>query len=456
MTDLKISQFSNGSTIQITDEIATNRGGINTKVFVGSAATLDAGTGIGDVVVLEDVGGSPALPAVDGSQLTNIPAGAVDAEDVTFTPDSSMVITASATDVFEAIDLLDAAIVAGGGGAVDSVNGQTGVVVLDADDIDDAATTNKFTTSSDISKLAGIESGADVTDATNVNAAGAVMESDYDANTILAATSDNTPVTLTVPEQTLVGRITSGAIDALTATEVRTLLNVEDGAEVNPTTEEIQDSAWSVLSTGTQTLITVIYQDATNDVDFVVDDDLSNYDNTTSAFITSAGAPVQSVNAATGAVVLDAEDIAFTDPDGTVSADDVEEALEILGLRSTQSFCLAVSDETSNLTIGDNKITFILPYTFLIYEVQASVTTAPTGSTIIVDVNAGGSSILSTKITIDAGEKTSITAAVPAVISSAAHLKGTEFTIDLDQIGSTIAGTGLKIYLLGIASYIPA
>ena len=48
----------------------------------------------------------------------------------------------------------------GGGGAVDSVNSQTGSVVLDADDISDASTTNKFTTSSDISKLAGIESNA--------------------------------------------------------------------------------------------------------------------------------------------------------------------------------------------------------------------------------------------------------------------------------------------------------
>lgn len=63
----------------------------------------------------------------------------------------------------------------GGGGAVDSVNGNTGAVVLDPDDLDDSATTNKFTTASDISKLAGIETGADVTDATNVAAAGAAM-----------------------------------------------------------------------------------------------------------------------------------------------------------------------------------------------------------------------------------------------------------------------------------------
>lgn len=54
------------------------------------------------------------------------------------------------------------------GGAVDSVNGSTGTVVLDADDISDTTTTHKFTTASDISKLAGIEASADVTDAGNV------------------------------------------------------------------------------------------------------------------------------------------------------------------------------------------------------------------------------------------------------------------------------------------------
>jgi hypothetical protein len=44
--------------------------------------------------------------------------------------------------------------------AVLSVNGDSGVVVLDADDISDTSTTNKFTTSADISKLANIENNA--------------------------------------------------------------------------------------------------------------------------------------------------------------------------------------------------------------------------------------------------------------------------------------------------------
>lgn len=43
-----------------------------------------------------------------------------------------------------------------GGGAVDSVNGQAGVVVLDADDIDDTSTTHKFVTSTDVTKLSNL------------------------------------------------------------------------------------------------------------------------------------------------------------------------------------------------------------------------------------------------------------------------------------------------------------
>jgi len=47
-----------------------------------------------------------------------------------------------------------------GSGLVDSVNGQTGTVVLDADDIDDALTTNKFVTSTDITNLGNLDTAA--------------------------------------------------------------------------------------------------------------------------------------------------------------------------------------------------------------------------------------------------------------------------------------------------------
>lgn len=67
--------------------------------------------------------------------------------------------------------------IASAGAAVTSVNTQTGAVVLDADDIADTAT-NVFATPAELTKLAGIEALADVTDATNVDAAGATMNAD--------------------------------------------------------------------------------------------------------------------------------------------------------------------------------------------------------------------------------------------------------------------------------------
>ena len=51
-----------------------------------------------------------------------------------------------------------------------------------------------------LTKLTGIEAGADVTDIVNVNAAGAVMKLNYNANTLLYAVDDNTPVVKTRAE----------------------------------------------------------------------------------------------------------------------------------------------------------------------------------------------------------------------------------------------------------------
>lgn len=115
----------------------------------------------------------------------------------------------------------------------------------------------------------------------------------------------------------------------------------------------------------------------------------------------------------------------------------------------TECIAFAVSDETTDLTTGTAKATFRMPYAFTLSAVRASVTTAPTGADLQVDINEGGVSILSTVLSIDAGEKTSTTAATAAVISDSALADDAEITVDIDQIGSTVAGAGLKIYLIG-------
>lgn len=110
---------------------------------------------------------------------------------------------------------------------------------------------------------------------------------------------------------------------------------------------------------------------------------------------------------------------------------------------------IAVSDETTDLTTGTGKVTFRMPFAMTLTAVRASVGTAPTGAALQVDINEGGVSILSTPITIDAGEKTSTTAATPPVISDTTLADDAEITIDIDQIGSTVAGKGLKVTLIG-------
>jgi hypothetical protein len=110
---------------------------------------------------------------------------------------------------------------------------------------------------------------------------------------------------------------------------------------------------------------------------------------------------------------------------------------------------LACSDETTALTIGNGKVTFRMPYAMTVTEVRASLTTAQaSGSIFTVDINESGSSILSTKLTIDNTEKTSTTAATPAVISDSSLADDAEITIDIDQIG-TSGATGLKILIKG-------
>ncbi len=111
---------------------------------------------------------------------------------------------------------------------------------------------------------------------------------------------------------------------------------------------------------------------------------------------------------------------------------------------------IACSDESTAITAGTSKVTFRMPYAFTLTDVRASVNTAPTGSTILIDINEAGTTILSTKLMIDASEKTSTTAATPAVISDASLADDAEITIDFDQVGSTIAGKGVKVTLIGM------
>lgn len=132
----------------------------------------------------------------------------------------------------------------------------------------------------------------------------------------------------------------------------------------------------------------------------------------------------------------------FTGSGGSYTAGDAN-------LKPIESMILAASDETTAITSGTDKITFRLPYNFTVTEVLASLNVAQaSGSILTVDINKNGTSILSTKLTIDNTEDDSFTATTPAVISTSTFSKRDKVSIDVDQIGNGTA-IGLKVTLVG-------
>ena len=119
-----------------------------------------------------------------------------------------------------------------------------------------------------------------------------------------------------------------------------------------------------------------------------------------------------------------------------------------------QTIAIACGDEITATAAGTAVVTFHMPYAFTLTGVKAGVTTAPVGSVLTVDINEAGSTVLTTKLTIDAGELTSGSAATAAVIGGAgpALADNALMTIDVDGVGSSTAGAGLKVYLIGYAT----
>ena len=117
----------------------------------------------------------------------------------------------------------------------------------------------------------------------------------------------------------------------------------------------------------------------------------------------------------------------------------------------TEVIAIACGDETTATAAATAVVTFHMPYAFYLTGIKAGVTTAPVGSVLTVDLNEAGSTCLTTKLTIDAGEKTSATAATAAVIGGAGPALASDalMTIDVDGVGSSTAGAGLKVYLIG-------
>ena len=102
------------------------------------------------------------------------------------------------------------------------------------------------------------------------------------------------------------------------------------------------------------------------------------------------------------------------------------------------------------LTTGTDKCAYMRVHDkCIIDEVRIHVGTAPTGASLIVDVNDDGVTVFTTQ-----GNRPTIAISGSDAVSGAADggtavAKDSVITIDIDQVGSTIAGADLAIFVRG-------
>jgi hypothetical protein len=112
----------------------------------------------------------------------------------------------------------------------------------------------------------------------------------------------------------------------------------------------------------------------------------------------------------------------------------------------TNVYEFAMSDETTAITTGTAKVSWRAPYAMTLRDVRASLTTVSSSGIPTVNIKEGGATIFSTKLTIDASEFTSTTAAAPYVFSDTAIADDALITFDIDVAGTGAAGLKVKIY----------
>lgn len=214
----------------------------------------------------------------------------------------------------------------------------------------------------------------------------------------------------------------------MTGDERTKLASVASGATANDTDANLKNRA---NHTGTQAASTI-----------------SDFSTAADARISAAiGSTVQAYSAALTGTTASFTTALKTKLDGiaaAATANDTDANLK------KEAIIVAVGDETSAISAGTAKVKFRMPYAFTLQDARASLTTAQaSGAIFTIDINENGTSVLSTKLTIDNAEKTSTTAATAVVISDTSLADDAEMSIDIDQVGSSSVAAGLKVTLIG-------
>jgi hypothetical protein len=115
---------------------------------------------------------------------------------------------------------------------------------------------------------------------------------------------------------------------------------------------------------------------------------------------------------------------------------------------------IALSDETSDNTASSTtpKVSFRMPFAMTVTSLRCSLTKASTGAILIVDMHEAGATVMTTnKLSVDASETTSTTAATAHTLTDTALADDALIELFIDQVGTTTdnTGEGVKIWILG-------
>lgn len=124
-------------------------------------------------------------------------------------------------------------------------------------------------------------------------------------------------------------------------------------------------------------------------------------------------------------------------------------AADIAKLGGPCDLIVSLGDESTTITTGTAKVTIRAPRAMTLSGVKASLTTASSSGLPQFDVKKNGTTIFTTKPTIDVSEKTTATAATPSVLSVTAIAADDELTFDIVTAGT--GATGAKITLVAVS-----
>lgn len=145
-------------------------------------------------------------------------------------------------------------------------------------------------------------------------------------------------------------------------------------------------------------------------------------------------------------------------PAGDVAATTVQAAIDELdaeklapgGIKTLYGFSVVSEWQVVSAAEGWYSARFPFPDGLTVTKFVCAVNVAPTTGYIEVDLLASGVSMLSTPLTIDDGEYTSLTAAVPPVLSDTSLAYDELIRVDINAVGAVDPGKGLKCHIEGV------